>query len=53
MSLNHNMGPLLLLFNYSFTLLNAELSNKQPTKKEPNYISQGILILEQRVPCVL
>jgi hypothetical protein len=34
MSMNHNMRLFSLLLNDSFTLLNAELNDKQPTKKE-------------------
>jgi hypothetical protein len=30
--MNHAMGPLLLLLNGNFTLLNAELNDKQLTK---------------------
>jgi hypothetical protein len=32
--MNHNMRPLQLFLNEHFTLLNAELINKQPSKKE-------------------
>jgi hypothetical protein len=34
MSMNHNMRPFLLLFIHSFALLNAELYDKQLTKKQ-------------------